>query len=105
MNPSPLKIFISYGHEIDVKDSQSGELLYPIPNNENIIRKMTDYLRDRGHSIWLDNVRIEDFTDWRLEITKGILECDVALICLTPKAMKPGGVCRDENRYSRSSKR
>lgn len=57
---------------------------------------MADYLRRRGHSLWLDKVKIEEFTDWRLEITKGILECDVALICLTPNAMKLGGVCRDE---------
>lgn len=33
---SSLEIFISYGHEIDVKDANN-KLLYSEPNNESVI--------------------------------------------------------------------
>ena len=43
---NPLKIFISYGHEIGVKD-ESGNPLYPDPNNENVVLKIKAYLESQ----------------------------------------------------------
>ena len=91
----PLKIFISYGHEIDVKDD-NGNPLYPEPNNESVVRKIKAYLESRGHEIWLDREKIQKGDDWRRSIYEGVEWSDVAMICLSRKAMKPNGVCRDE---------
>ena len=91
-----LSIFISYGHEKNVKEEKTGELLFPEPNNEDVILKLMEFLRNRGHEVWFDKDNIREGDDWRAKITAGILSCDIALICLTPKAMVPGGVCRDE---------
>ena len=91
----PLKIFISYGHEIDVKDD-FGNLIYPNPNNENVVLKIKEYLESRGHEVWLDKERIKEGSEWRKSIYDGVEWSDVALICLSRKAMKPNGVCRDE---------
>ena len=91
----PLNIFISYGHEIDVRDN-SGKLLYPEPNNESVVRKIKAYLESRGHKVWLDTEEIKPGDDWRRKIYEGVTGSNVALICLSHKAMKPNGVCRDE---------
>ena len=91
----PLKIFISYGHEIDVKDD-NGNLIYPEPNNESVVRIIKTFLESRGHEVWLDKERIKPGSEWRKSIYEGVEWSDVALICLSRKAMKPNGVCRDE---------
>ncbi|MBR5710958.1 MAG: TIR domain-containing protein [Thermoguttaceae bacterium] len=91
----PLKIFISYGHEIDVKD-EYGKPLYPDPNNESVVLKIKAYLESRGHEVWLDKERIKEGSEWRKSIYDGVEWSDVVLICLSRKAMKPNGVCRDE---------
>ena len=90
----PLKIFISYGHEIDAVDEYGNP--YPDPNNESVVRKIKAYLESRGHEIWLDREKIKPGDDWRRSIYEGVEWSDVALICLSRKAMKPNGVCRDE---------
>ncbi len=90
-----LKVFISYGHEIGVKD-ESG-ILYPEPNNESVVIRIKKHLENRGHEVWLDKDKIkEGDEDWRRKIYEGIISSNVALICLSHKAMKPNGVCRDE---------
>ena len=91
----PLKIFISYGHEIDVKDD-FGNLIYPNPNNENVVLKIKEYLESRGHEVWLDKEKIQPGADWRKAIYNGIEWSNIALICLSHKSMKPDGVCQDE---------
>ena len=92
----PLKIFISYGHEIDVKDD-NGNPLYPEPNNESVVRKIKAYLESRGHEVWIDREQIQPGDDdWRRKIYEGVKWANIALICLSRKAMKPNGVCRDE---------
>ena len=91
----PLKIFISYGHEIDVTDN-SGKSLYPDPNNESVVRKIKSYLESRGHEVWLDREKIQAGSDWRRAIYEGVEWSDLALICLSRRAMRPNGVCRDE---------
>ena len=93
----PLKIFISYGHEIGVKD-ESGNL-YPEPNNESVVLQIKQYLESRGHEIWLDKERIKAGDDWRKAIYNGVEWSDVALICLSRKAMRPDGVCRVLGRF------
>ncbi|MBR5710293.1 MAG: TIR domain-containing protein [Thermoguttaceae bacterium] len=90
----PLKIFISYGHEIDALDENGNP--YPNPNNESVVRKIKAYLESRGHEVWLDREKIKEGSDWRKAIYDGVEWSDVALICLSRKAMKPNGVCRDE---------
>ena len=90
----PLKIFISYGHEIGALD-ESGKP-YPEPNNESVVRKIKAYLESRGHEVWLDKDKIKAGDDWRKAIYDGVEWSDVALICLSRKAMKPNGVCLDE---------
>ena len=90
----PLKIFISYGHEIGVKDEFGN--LYPEPNNESVVLQIKKYLESRGHEIWIDKERIKPGDDWRKAIYNGVEWSDVALICLSRKAMRPDGVCRDE---------
>ena len=91
----PLKIFISYGHEIGVTD-ESGKPLYPDPNNESVVLKIKKYLESRGHEVWLDKERIKEASEWRKSIYDGVEWSDVALICLSRRAMRPDGVCRDE---------
>ncbi len=90
----PLKIFISYGHEIDALDENGNP--YPNPNNESVVRKIKEYLESRGHEVWLDREKIKEGSDWRKAIYNGVEWSDVALICLSRKAMRPNGVCRDE---------
>ena len=89
-----LKIFISYGHEIGAVDDSGNP--YSNPNNESVVHQIKTYLESRGHEIWLDKDKIKPGDDWRKAIYNGVEWSDVALICLSHKAMKPNGVCRDE---------
>ncbi len=90
----PLKIFISYGHEIGAIDESGNP--YQEPNNESVVLQVKKYLESRGHEIWLDKDKIKVGDDWRRAIYDGVEWSDVALICLSRKAMKPNGVCLDE---------
>ena len=90
----PLKIFISYGHEIGAVDDHG--IPYSNPNNESVVLKIKTYLESRGHEVWLDRERIMPGDDWRRSIYEGVEWSDVALICLSRRAMRPNGVCRDE---------
>ena len=90
----PLKIFISYGHEIGAVDDNG--IPYPNPNNESVVLKIKAYLESRGHEIWLDKDKIKPGNDWRKAIYNGVEWSDVALICLSRRAMRLNGVCRDE---------
>ncbi|MBR5709241.1 MAG: TIR domain-containing protein [Thermoguttaceae bacterium] len=90
----PLNIFISYGHEFDSLDDNGKP--YPDPNNESVVRKIKAYLESRGHEVWLDREKIQTGADWRRAIYEGVEWSDVALICLSRRAMRPNGVCRDE---------
>ncbi len=90
----PLKIFISYGHEIGALDENGKP--YPEPNNESVVLQVKKYLVSRGHKVWLDKDKIKAGDDWRKAIYDGVEWSDVALICLSRKAMKPNGVCLDE---------
>ncbi len=90
----PLKIFISYGHEIGAIDEYGKP--YPEPNNESVVLQVKKYLESRGHKVWLDKDKIKAGDDWRKAIYDGVEWSDVALICLSRKAMKPNGVCLDE---------
>ena len=90
-----LKVFISYGHEIGVKDESGKE--YPEPNNESVVIRIKNFLESRGHEVWLDKDKIEEGDDdWRRKIYEGVMSSNIALICLSHRAMKPNGVCRDE---------
>lgn len=95
----PLKIFISCGFEIDNID-KNGDL-YSEPNNESVVLKIKEHLKSRGHEVWLDRdwlerYEIKDFPDRRKALYDGAKWSDVALVCLSPKALKTNGVCQDD---------
>ncbi|MBR5710361.1 MAG: toll/interleukin-1 receptor domain-containing protein [Thermoguttaceae bacterium] len=96
----PLKIFISYGREID-ESNDSGESLHPKPNSDIVVRKIKAYLESRGHEVcldreWLGRNEIKDLPDRRKALYDAAKWSDVAIICLSPNVLKDNGVCQDD---------
>ena len=84
-----MKIFLSYGHDL----------------NAPLIEKIKEYLsKDENgnprHDVWIDTSEIKEGQDWRKSITDGILESDIVLAGLSKHSTRIPGVCRDELRIS-----
>lgn len=78
-NPG-VKLFISYPHD----------------ENENFIRHLAADLRLAGHDPRIDRAFIPPGHDWRRRITAEIRDTDWTLAFLSPHALKPKSVSRDE---------
>lgn len=75
-----LRIFLSYGHD---------ESAFVVEE----IRKM---LLAKGHNPWVDKFKIKGGSNWRSQITHGILESDDFLAFITNHSIRKPGVCLDE---------
>ena len=76
---TPLKLFLSYGHE-----------------EAEIVRLMDAYLRSRGHEVFFDERGICVGDDWRERIAREASDSDGMVACLSRHALCEGGVCHDE---------
>ena len=77
---SPLRIFLSYGHDA----------------NEELVRRIKTDLEKRGHDVWFDKSEIKFGDDWRHSITDGILKSNRVLSFLSKHSTRDPGVCIDE---------
>lgn len=77
----PMKIFLSYGH----------------PESE-IVDRIADELRKRGHEVWIDSTELpkKGNADWREEITRGIEGSQKVVACLSKHSVRDPGVCLNE---------
>lgn len=75
----PTKIFISYAHAQD-----------------EIVTKIYEGLKKRGHDVWIDESEIKYGDDWREKIANGIESCNGVLSFLSKEAVRENGVCLDE---------
>lgn len=78
----PQKIFISYPHQP--------------PEHAELIREIRRRLQDRGHLPWFDESKIGTGMEWREQITRGILESDWFIACLSAHSVRDPGVCLNE---------
>ena len=77
---TPKKVFLSYGHD----------------ENAEIVERIYEKLKERGHIPWIDYAKIKTGHDWRERITQGILESDGFLAFLSRYSVRVPGVCLDE---------
>ncbi|MEI6336082.1 MAG: toll/interleukin-1 receptor domain-containing protein [Methylococcaceae bacterium] len=75
-----MKIFLSYGHDI----------------NELLVNRIKDDLAAQGHEVWIDTTDIKAGDDWRHSITDGISNSEGVLAFLSAHSVRDPGVCRDE---------
>lgn len=85
---TPLRIFLSYGHDA----------------NEELVRRIYADLRKLGHDVWFDKTDIRAGDDWRRSITSGITECDRFFSFLSKHSTRDPGVCLDEIRIAIGTK-
>jgi WD40 repeat protein len=69
---NPLKIFLSYGHDIYVKDALQIKIDLEI----------------RGHDVWFDLERINEGSDWEQYIEEGLKDCDRVVLIMTPHSVR-----------------
>jgi hypothetical protein len=77
---SPLRIFLSYGHDA----------------NEELVRLIKSDLEKRGHDVWFDKNEIKFGDEWRRSITDGIISSNRVLSFLSKYSTRDPGVCRDD---------
>ena len=77
---APLRIFLSYGHDA----------------NEELVIRICNDLKNRGHDVWFDKDEIKAGDNWRRSITDGILKSHRVLSFLSKHSTRDPGVCRDE---------
>jgi len=81
-----MKLFFSYGHD----------------RNSVIVERLKTDLEKRGHEIWIDREKLEDWSnpshdaDWRAAIAEGVRNSDMMLSFASSHALREGGVCLDE---------
>ena len=68
---------------------------YPHDGNSPLIDQLRRDL-GRDHDIWFDRDQIKPDDDWRRRIIHGLQDTGWSFAFLSPHAVKPGGVCRDE---------
>lgn len=75
----PLHIFLSYAHA-DVDD----------------VRKLYEYLIDKGFDVWFDEESLIPGQDWRLEIENGLYNADIVIVCLSDTSVNKEGFVQKE---------
>ena len=75
-----MKLFLSYGHD----------------KNSRIVTRIRDDLIRDGHQVWIDIDRLRVGSNWRRDITNGILESDVFFSFASEHSIRNPGVCLDE---------
>ncbi len=74
------KIFISYGR----KDAQK------------LAFRLEEDLKKHKHKVWLDKHDMEAGKNWTHQIEEAILDAEIFIALLSPHAVHPDGICRDE---------
>jgi|GEM_PF-1210686 len=74
------KIFLSYGHD----------------RNAGLVSELKTDLEKRGHEVWIDYKDIGTWEDWRGNITRGIIDSELAVAFLSRHSTRDPGVCRNE---------
>jgi len=78
---TPLKIFLSYGHDEHVADA----------------RRIKADLEQRGHTVWFDEERLIPGRDFEQYIEQGLDGCDKVVLLMTPHSVRrPDGYCLNE---------
>lgn len=75
-----LRIFLSYGHD----------------ESAAVVEEIRKMLLEKGHNPWVDKFEIKGGSDWRSQITNGILGSDDFLAFITNHSIRKPGVCLDE---------
>ncbi len=71
--PGPKKrIFLSYGRDEHVHDAL----------------RIRDDLLKRKHEVWFDQTRLHEGRDWEAEIERGLRDCDVMVLLMTPHSVR-----------------
>lgn len=74
------RIFFSYGHD----------------ENAIVVRKIKEYLTQKGYDVWIDTSEIPAGKDWRERITNGLIGSNGVLSFLSKHSVREPGVCLDE---------
>lgn len=75
-----MRIFLSYGHDA----------------NEELVIRVREDLKKRGHDVWFDKSEIKFGDDWRRSITDGITGSQKFVCFLSKHSTRDPGVCLDE---------
>lgn len=75
-----LRIFLSYGHD----------------ESAFVVEEIRKLLLEKGHNPWVDKFKIKGGSDWRSQITSGILGSDDFIAFITNHSTRVPGVCLDE---------
>lgn len=91
MSENVSSVFISYAHD-DATD---------------VAKWLSDSLQQLGHTVFWDREALQNTagTDWELRIEEAIRQTESVLALLTPKAIRPVSVCRNEISYALNNKR
>lgn len=74
------EIFFSYGHD----------------ENEAIVRKIRNDLKNRGHHVWYDRIELSHGDPWRRKISEAIQNSNHFISFLSKHSVRKPGVCLDE---------
>jgi hypothetical protein len=86
MAPTPIRIFLSYGHD----------------EHADLARRIKQDLKEIGFEAWMDEDGIQPTNDWQVAIELGLEKTHSVIALMTPHSMRrPDGVCLDELAYAR----
>lgn len=75
-----MRVFLSYGHD----------------KNTSVVKKIKEYLVDKGYDVWIDSSEIPAGKDWRERITNGLIGSNGVISFLSKHSVRNPGVCLDE---------
>ena len=75
-----MRVFLSYGHD----------------KNASVVKKIKEYLVDKGYDVWIDSSEIPAGKDWRERITNGLIGSNGVISFLSKHSVRDPGVCLDE---------
>ena len=75
-----MRVFLSYGHD----------------KNAEVVKKIKEYLVQKGYDVWIDSSEIHAGKDWRERITNGLIGSNGVISFLSKHSVRDPGVCLDE---------
>jgi hypothetical protein len=73
--------------------------------DQEFVTQLYQYLTEKGLSVWFDQAKGLGFQEgWRAELAKGIQECTVHLLVLSPAAVASSSVPQEVNLADRHDK-
>ena len=75
-----MRIFLSYGHD----------------KNAEVVKRIKEYLTNKGYDVWIDTSEIPAGKDWRERITNGLIGSNGVISFLSKHSVRNPGVCLDE---------